>query len=252
MWTAPNLRQDKHCFFGSEGGVSKGIYAGLNVNTKSDDRPEDIEVNLDKAAGFFGLKKENLVLLNQGTSSDTVYVDHASRDELAADGLVCDKPDVALCIRTADCAPVLLEDRKNGVIGAAHAGWRGAYKGVIENVVELMIAHGAERKHIAAAVGPCIGQASYEVDESFYHQFTEKSADFEAYFVSGKKTGFYQFDLEYFCVDRLKNCGIINVTASGEDTYALTDKYYSFRRFTHQGIVQYPKCFPTELSAIVL
>lgn len=252
MWTAANLQQEKHCFFGVAGGVSEGIYKGLNVNTKSDDFPERLNANLDRAAARFGLKKENLVLLNQGVSADAVYVTEGSRDCVTADGTVTDKKNVILCIRTADCAPVLLEDRTAGVIGAAHAGWRGAYKGIIENVIALMLSKGARKENIAAAVGPCIAQKSYEVDAGFFRQFTEKDAGFNRYFKAGVREGFYQFDLERFCVDRLRESGIVDITASGLDTYALKDEYYSFRRFTHQGIVQRPKCFPTELSAIVL
>lgn len=251
-WQAGNLNKDKHYFFGSEGGVSKGIYAGLNVNTKSDDNPADIGENLQRAAAKFGLNKENLLLLNQGVSAAAVYVDEACQDRIEADGAVTDKPGVVLCIRTADCAPVLLEDRKNGIVGAAHAGWRGAYKGIIENVVALMIEKGAAVENIAAAVGPCIGQKSYEVDEAFYRQFIDKNPDYGKYFITGVRKGFYQFDLETFCVDRLRGCGITDISASGRDTYSLKDEYYSFRRFTHLGIVKRPKCFATELSAIVL
>lgn len=251
-WIAPNLNQSRHCFFGSEGGVSTGIYAGLNVNTKSDDARDNLNENLNRAAAFFHLQKENLVLLNQGVSSKAVFVDKPSQDKIEADGLVTTAPQVVLCIRTADCAPVLLEDRQNGVIGAAHAGWRGAFAGIIENIVRLMIEKGACLENIAAAIGPCIGQDSYEVDSNFYRQFLDKNRAFAKYFVDGKRANFYQFDLEEFCADRLKDCGLCNISRSGKDTYILKDEYYSFRRFTHQGIVKKPKCFATELSAIVL
>lgn len=252
MWTAANLNPKRHCFFGSEGGVSQGVYAGLNVNTKSDDDIGNLNENLTIVARRFGLRKENLLLLNQGVSSTAVYVDRPSRDLVEADGAVTDKPEIILSIRTADCAPVLLEDRKAGVVGAAHAGWRGAYKGIIENVVELMCEKGANKANIAAAVGPCIAQKSYEVDEGFYQQFLNNDGNFEKYFAKGKKVGYYQFDLEMFCVDKLKKCGIDNVAASGMDTYELANNYYSFRRFTHQGIIRKPKCFATEISVIVL
>lgn len=251
-WLAPNLDAYKHYFFGSIGGVSKGIYAGLNVNTKSDDDVECLNKNLDIAAAKFGLNKTNLLLLNQGISDKAVYADAATWDKTEADGVVTDKRNVVLCIRTADCAPILLEDRSNGVIGAAHAGWRGAYKGIIENVVALMIEKGAVVENIAAAVGPCIAQKSYEVDENFYNQFVQQDSSFAKFFINGIKKSFYQFDLEAFCVDKLGKCGIRDISVSGRDTYALLDEYYSFRRFTHQGLVQKPKCFATELSAIVL
>lgn len=252
MWTAPNLDPKKHCFFGAEGGVSQGVYAGLNVNTKSDDNIEDLNENLTIVARHFGLKKENLLLLNQGVSAKAVYVEQPSRDLLEADGAVTDCPGIILSIRTADCAPILLEDRKAGVIGAAHAGWRGAYKGIIENVVDLMCKKGADIKNIAAAIGPCIAQKSYEVDAAFYEQFVNNDAKFEKYFAKGKKISYYQFDLENFCADKLRKCGIKNIEVSGLDTYELKNNYYSFRRFTHMGIVKKPKCFATEISVIVL
>ncbi len=251
-WVASNLVSNKHCFFGSEGGVSEGIYKGLNVNTKSDDKIDCLNKNLNIAAGLFGLRKEKLLLLNQGVSSKAVYVEQATQDMIEADGAVTDKQDVMLCVRTADCAPILLEDRINNVIGVAHAGWRGAYSGIIENVVALMVERGAEKKNIAAAIGPCIAQKSYEVDNDFYQQFLEKNIKFDKYFMNGIKKDFYQFDLVGFCEDILKKCGIENIDVSHHDTYSMEREYYSFRRFTHQGIIKKPKCFATELSAIVL
>lgn len=251
MWKATNLPADKHCFFGADGGNSTGFYATLNVNTKSDDERKNIEANLMTAANHLKLNKENLHLLNQGVSANVEYVEKASWDEMWADGVVTDKPNVALCIRTADCAPVLMADYKKGVIGAAHAGWRGAFAGVIENTVNLMLQKGAVVENIVAAVGPCIGQESYEVDETFYAQFVAYNSDFAKYFKPGNAEH-YWFDLERFCVAKLKNCGIKNIECSRIDTYKETQKYYSFRRFTHQNLVKKPKCFPTELSAIVL
>ena len=246
-YKAPNLCVKRHCFFGADGGFSTGFYKGLNVNTKSDDDQEKVRANLQKAAEEFGLGLKNLHLLNQGVSSHVEYVEKPTQDEMTADGAVTDKREIILCIRTADCAPVLLADYEHGVIGAAHAGWRGALAGVIENTVDLMLQKGAKEDCIAAAVGPCIAQKSYEVDEGFYDAFARPE-----YFVKGQRDGHYLFDLEKFCVDRLKTCGVKNISASGIDTYAEEDKYYSFRRFTHQGLVKKPKCFPTELSAVVL
>ena len=248
---APNIPKSKHCFFGSAGGFSVGFYQGLNVNTKSDDDKNCVQANLNEAAAYFGKDSSNLHLLNQGVSSVVEYVDEPTRDMMQADGVVTDKHNIILCIRTADCAPVLLADYENGVIGAAHAGWRGALGGVIENTINLMIKKGAEPDKISAAIGPCIGQVSYEVDEIFYRQFVEKHADFARFFIDGKFKH-YQFDLEAFCKNRLNNIGIDNVSISNMDTYSLANDYYSFRRFTHQNLVKKPKCFPTELSAIVL
>ncbi len=245
-WFATNLPRQKHCFFGSEGGVSRGFYQGLNVNTKSDDDKICLKTNLDNVARYFGLNYENLLLLNQGVSANVEYISSPSQDEVWADGAVTDQKNIILCIRTADCAPVLLADYENGIIGASHAGWRGAFAGVIENTVDLMLAKGADIKNIVAAVGPCIAQKSYEVDQQFYD-----TIGVPAFFEAGK-VGHWQFDLEAYCIDKLKKCGINNIDASGIDTYFETEKYYSFRRFTHQELVKKPKCFPTEMSAIVL
>lgn len=249
---AANLPRQKHCFFGAEGGVSEGIYSSLNVNFSSDDKLENLQRNLDIAAGYYGLPRERLHIINQDVSNVVKYVSEPSFKQIECDGAVTDRPGVVLCIRTADCAPVLLADYEHGIIGAAHAGWRGAYKGVIENCVELMEQKGAVREKIAAAVGPCIGQPSYEVDKGFYQKFEEKYRDFEAYFKPGKP-GHYYFDLEGFCRSRLEAAGVRNVTVSGLDTCALEGKYFSFRRNTLRGLIKGgPKNFPTEISTIIL
>lgn len=250
-WNAPNLPSDKHCFFGCEGGFSQGFYSGLNVNTKSDDNINHIHANLQHIAQYFGLNKEALNLLNQGVSANVAYISAPSWDSLYADGVVTDKPEIILCIRTADCAPVLLADYKHGIIGAAHAGWRGAIGGVIQNTIELMLQKGAVLSNISAAVGPCIGQNSYEVDDNFYQQFISANPQNKQFFIAGKAQHYF-FNLEAFCVNILKSYCLKDISYSQQDTYALADKYYSFRRYTHQGLVNKPKCFPTELSAITL
>lgn len=251
-YLAPNLPTDKHCFFGSQGGVSSGIYSSLNVSTKSDDNKDNVLQNLEIAASVLNLHKENLLLLNQGVSNKVVYVDEASQGIIEADGAVTDKKGIGLCIRTADCAPVLMADFQNEVIGVAHAGWRGAFKGVIENALDLMIAKGAKLQNIHAAVGPCIAQKSYEVDGNFYTQFIIENIQYEKYFILSNKKGHYLFDLEKFCFDRLEAYGVSSITVSGLDTYALEKEFFSFRRNTHRGLIHAPKCFPVELSCIVL
>ena len=250
-YRAANLLPDGHCFFGSAGGCSTGFYCGLNVNTKSDDDPVRVAANLQKAASVFGLDASRLHLLNQGVSANVAYVAEPTQDQMTADGVVTDQKNIVLCIRTADCAPVLLADYAKGIIGAAHAGWRGAFAGVIENTLALMVEKGASLSRIAAAVGPCIGQKSYEVDDAFFRQFCDKDAGYATFFATGR-AGHYLFDLEGFCRARLEAAGVFNVSVSGQDTYALPAQYYSFRRFTHQGLVKKTKCFPTELSGIVL
>ena len=251
-WHANNLTQANHCFFGSQGGVSQGKYYSLNVNTKSRDNKDDLINNLRSVAQGVGLSIEKLVLLNQGVSNHAEYVDSPSRDKVVADGLVTDKKGIGLCIRTADCAPILFEDVKNGVVGAAHAGWRGAFGGIIENVVKLMVERGACIDCIKAAIGPCIMQKSYETDANFYNKFLEQNPDNSKYFISGEKNGFFYFDLPTYCFDRVKNTGINDICVSDKDTYSLKDEYFSFRRYTHLGWVDVSKDFPTQISIITL
>lgn len=252
VWQADNLDKTKHCFWGSVGGVSKDKYLSLNVNTKSCDDLQAVMQNLQIVAAKAGLKKEDLVLLNQGVSDVAVCVNEGSCDKIFADGIVTVKKGIALCIRTADCVPVLFEDRKNGVIGAAHAGWRGAFKGILENVVNLMIEKGAVLEDIKAAVGPCIMQKSYEVDRNFYNQFIEHNLQNKKYFENGKNEEFFYFDLLGYCLDRLREVGIKDIQVSNHDTYCLEDEYFSFRRYTHKSLVGKPKDFPTQISLITL
>lgn len=250
---AKNLPGVKHCFFDRFGGVSEGLYQSMNFNWYSDDKAENIMQNLEIAAGSLKLKTADMLMMHQGVTSEVVYVERASFKEVTADGAVTDQLGVALCITTADCAPVLLADYKNGVIGAAHAGWRGAFKGVIENTVNLMLEKGAKVENICAAVGPCIGQPSYEVDEGFYRQFLNASPAAEKYFCSGNRPGHYYFDLGAYCHDKLAACHIGNITVADIDTYVTDNGYFSFRRNMHQGLITGgAKNFPVELSTITL
>lgn len=251
-YLAHNLPADKHCFFGREGGVSAGIYAMLNTNLKSRDKRENVLKNLAVIAARFGLKYDNMYTMKQGVSAQVVYVEKAVHFEVFADGVVTDKPDILLCLKTADCAPVLLADYQNGVIGAAHAGWRGAYKGIVENVVKLMLKKGAKVQDIAAAVGPCIGQASFEVGTDMFSEVCSRSDESKKFFLPGKDKEHFQFDLSGFVVEKLHGLGVDNVVNSGIDTYPEVNGYFSFRRHTHKGLIKVPFDYPTQYSCIKL
>lgn len=251
-YRASNLPADKHCFFGREGGVSEGLYASLNTNLKSRDKRENVLKNLAVIAARFGLKYDNMYTMKQGVSAQVVYVEKAVHFEVFADGVVTDKPDILLCLKTADCAPVLLADYQNGVIGAAHAGWRGAYKGIVENVVKLMLKKGAKVQDIAAAVGPCIGQASFEVGTDMFSEVCSRSDESKKFFLPGKDKEHFQFDLSGFVVEKLHGLGVDNVVNSGIDTYPEANGYFSFRRYTHQGLIKAPFDYPTQYSCIML
>ena len=225
-----------HGFMTRRGGVSVGGAAGLQCGFGADDDPAAVAENRRRAAEAV-LPGAALVSVHQIHSPDVVTVTEPWGDDRRprADALVTGRPGVLLGVVTADCAPVLLADRAAGVAGAAHAGWRGAHGGVIENTVEAMVALGAERGRIAAAIGPCIAQPSYEVDEGFRARFDESDARF---FAPGRP-GHWRFDLPGYAAMRLRSAGVGAVEALGCDTYADPARFYSYRRATHGGDANY-------------
>ncbi|MET0307709.1 MAG: peptidoglycan editing factor PgeF [Sphingomonas sp.] len=221
-----------HGFLGRTGGVSTGILAGLNVGIGSQDDPALVAENRRRATEAV-LPGGQLVTVFQVHSPDAVTATGPFAERPHADAVVTDRPGLALGILTADCAPVLLADREAGVIGAAHAGWKGAIGGVTDSTIAAMERLGAKRERIAAAIGPCIARASYEVDQGFFARFAETDPANERFFADGKP-GHYQFDLEAYVAHRLAVAGIRTVEALGLDTYANEDRFYSFRRSTHR------------------
>ena len=228
-----------HGFLGRRGGVSKGVCAGLNVGLGSGDDPQAVRTNRALALEAVAPGAQ-LVTLYQIHSAVAIAATGPYPDDARphADALATATPGLALGILTADCTPVLLADRAAGVIGAAHAGWKGALGGVIEAVVAQMKALGAARNAIAAAIGPTIARRSYEVDESFRRRFVEADPAFDRFF-SGGREGHHQFDLEAFVVARLAEAGVGRVEALGLDTYCAPDRFYSYRRATHRGEPDY-------------
>lgn len=238
---APAIRIDAlagipHGFLGREGGVSGGIHAGLNVGLGSDDDREAIHENRRRAVDAVAAG-HRLVTLHQVHSTDTVAVTAPFADDGRphADALVTDRPGLLLGILTADCVPILLADAKAGVIGAAHAGWKGAIGGVTDTVLAEMERLGADRGSIVAAIGPCIARSSYEVDEGFVRRFEADDPANERFFTDGKRPGHAQFDIEAYVAHRLAIAGIGRVIAIGEDTYSQPERFFSFRRATHRG-----------------
>jgi polyphenol oxidase len=228
-----------HGFLGRRGGVSEGIVAGLNVGLGSQDDRTAIAENRRRAVEAV-LPGAKLVTLHQVHSPDTIAVTAPYPDDARphADALATATPGLLLGILTADCAPVLLADREAGVVGAAHAGWKGALGGVTDSVVAEMEKLGARRDRIAAAVGPCIARTSYEVDEGFFRRFCEADPENERFFLDGR-AGHHQFDLEAYVGARLAAAGIGRVQLLGADTYANAEAYFSFRRATHRGEADY-------------
>jgi len=238
-----------HAFLGRTGGASGGIYASLNVGLGSADDRDSVIENRRRATAALG-DALSLVTVHQVHSPDVVTVDAPWPDDARppADGLVTRSRGLALGILTADCAPVLFADVDAGVIGAAHAGWKGAFGGVLGNTVAAMEKLGADRSRIAAAVGPCIARRSYEVDDGFHRRFVEADPENDAFFTAARRAGHHQFDLEGFVARRLAETGIARIETLGEDTYAQPDRYFSYRRTTHAGEPDYGR----QLSVIAL
>ena len=224
-----------HGFLGRRGGVSTGLVAGLNVGLGAGDDEAAIAENRARAARAV-LPGAALVGVCQVHSPDCVTLAEPWRDaeRPQADALVTDRKGMLLSIVTADCAPVLLADSNAGVVGAAHAGWKGAFTGVIENTVAAMMALGARAGNIAAAIGPCIAQASYEVDASFLARFTGTDAANARFFAAGRP-GHWHFDLQAYVARRLEMAGITRVEPLGLDTLVAPDRFYSYRRATLRG-----------------
>lgn len=236
-----------HGFLGRTGGVSEGIFRSLNVGLGSSDSREAVLENRRRAVDAVA-PGSRLVTLHQLHSARVVVAGDWHDDERPeADALVTNRPGIAIAILTADCAPVLFADGRAGVIGAAHAGWKGAIGGVLEATVDAMVALGAARNRIVAAIGPCIAQRSYEVGEDFRAGFLGQDSAFARFFAYGA-AGHSQFDLEGFCADRLRAAEVGAVQPLAIDTYAADDRFFSYRRTTHAGEPDYGR----QLSLISL
>lgn len=239
----------QHGFFTRRDGTSTGIYASLNCGPGSNDNPDAIHKNRGAVLANFPTCKSLLSLYQiHSPTVITVTAPWPDGGQPKADGMVTRKPGIVLGILTADCAPVLLADENAGVIGAAHAGWKGALGGVVQNVVDAMVTLGAKRQDIVATVGPCIAQKSYEVGPDLYNVFMDQTPAHAIFFKSSERAGHYLFDLEGFVVHRLQQTGITRANAFHRDTYAEPDNFFSYRRTTHQGEPDYGR----QISAIAL
>ncbi|MDR6787294.1 YfiH family protein [Sphingomonas sp. BE138] len=227
------LERVPHGFFGRTGGVSTGLYAGLNVGLGSDD--DDAAVRANRAAAVEAVAPGTCLLTPyQIHSARCVTVREPFAERPEADALVTDRTGLALGVVTADCAPVLLADVAANVVGAAHAGWKGALGGVTDATIAAMIALGAQAERIVAAVGPCIARTSYEVDDTFRRRFEDADRDNERFFADARG-GHHRFDLEGYVVHRLATAGVTRVAALGLDTYPDDQRFFSYRRATHRG-----------------
>lgn len=222
-----------HGFLGRVGGVSTGIYGGLNCSLGSDDSRENVLENRRRAVAAV-MPGAALARVYQIHSPDVVTVTGPIDQDNPpkADALVTDRPNILLAVQTADCVPVLFSDAQAGVVGAAHSGWKGTFTGVNESTINAMEALGASRDRICCAIGPCIAQKSYEVDSNFFQRFVDAGPVNERFFLDGKPAH-YQFDIEGYVAARLAAAGITRVECMGEDTYSQPDRFFSYRRSCH-------------------
>lgn len=240
----------RHGFFGREGGVSTGIYASLNCGWGSSDTRANVIENRTRAARALGIEGDRLLSLYQIHSPDVVVVEDPwlPGDGPQADGMVTTRPGIALGVLTADCAPVLFADPEAGVVGTAHAGWKGALSGVLEATVDTMLTMGAARQRIAAALGPCIRQPSYEVGPEFTDRFVADDAANRRFFRPSGRDGHSLFDLAGYVLGRLDALDLGTVEDTGGDTCAEDRLYFSYRRATKRGDPDYGRA----VSAIAL
>jgi YfiH family protein len=238
----------RHGFFTRAGGVSQGIYAGLNIGLGSNDDQQLVAENRRRLAAWFDLGDDFLVSPHQVHSPDAIIVDgpfNGARPK--ADAVVTATPGVVIAIATADCGPILYADPEAGVIGAAHAGWKGALGGVLEDTIAKMESLGARRERITAVLGPSISAANYEVGPEFVARFVEAGPENLCYFGPSNNPGHALFDLNTYTVDRLRLAGV-RAEALGRCTYAEEDLFFSYRRTTHRGEPDYGR----QISAIML
>ena len=237
--TSPLLDGVTHGFFTRRGGASSGIFEGLNCGGGSSDQAAIVALNRDRVADAMGVGENHLVTVNQVHSADVVVLDGPLGDRPLADGLVTATPGLAIAVLTADCQPVLFADREAGVIGAAHAGWRGAMDGVLEATIDTMEGLGADRGRITAAIGPAISQRIYEVGEEYFERFFDEDPANARFFATGEAPDKYLFDLPGYGLSRLRAAGIGEAEWTRHCTYRDPDRFYSYRRSVHRGEADY-------------
>ncbi|MEH6519853.1 peptidoglycan editing factor PgeF [Sulfitobacter sp.] len=228
----------KHGFFTRRGGASSGVFAGLNCGQGSTDQAEIVAINRALVADAMGVPHTHLLGVHQVHSATAITADSPMAEKPRADALVTATPGLALSVLTADCQPVLFADAEAGVIGAAHAGWRGALDGVLHATIDAMEALGAKRENIVTVIGPSISQAAYEVGPEFLDSFISEDPDYARYFINGEGDRML-FDLPGFGLNRLRAAGVGHAEWTRHCTFSDADRFYSYRRTTHAKEADY-------------
>ena len=253
MLQAPSLSRlarIRHAFFTRGGGVSDGVYASLNGGIGSNDAPDKVAENRARMAATLGVTPDRFLTPYQIHSPDVVVADGSWTQETRprADAVVTREPRLAIGVSTADCGPLLFADAEAGVVGAAHAGWRGAFTGVIEATLAAMEKLGASRERVVVALGPTIRQPNYEVGPEFLERFRAADMDNERFFAPSPREGHAMFDLTGYIADRVNRAGVAQFEDLGHCTYADPAQFYSYRRMTQRGEPDYGR----HINAIAL
>ncbi len=242
--TADSLAPLRHGFFTRRGGASSGVFSGLNCGPGSSDQSEIVRINRGRVADALEVAPDTLLTLHQVHSADVTHVDGPLTERPRADAMVTATPGLALAVLTADCQPVLLADAKAGVVGAAHAGWRGTLDGVLEATLDAMESLGAARGNITAVIGPSISQGAYEVGPEFLEDFIADDPDNSRFFGTGNGDR-YLFDLPGFGLHRLRQAGTGHAEWTRHCTYSDPARFFSYRRATHAGEADYGRMIST-------
>lgn len=228
----------RHGFFGRKGGASSGVFQGLNCGHGSSDQFEAVTINRTRVAQALDVLPDALVGVHQIHSAIVVTLDDPDQPRPKADALVTARPGIALSVLTADCQPVLFADPVAGVIGAAHAGWKGALAGVLDETVSAMVALGAQKDRISAVIGPTISQRAYEVGPEFYDQFMTEDEGAARFFAKGEGDRML-FDLPGYGLNRLRKAGVGHAEWTRHCTYSDPARFYSYRRSVHAREADY-------------
>lgn len=243
--TSDMLIPVRHGFFTRRGGASSGVFEGLNCGLGSSDQTEIVMINRARVADCMGVGLDHLASVHQVHSARVVTIDPTSGTEgIEADAMVTNVPGICLSILTADCQPVLFADINAGIIGAAHAGWRGAINGVLEATIDAMVSLGAGRENIRAAIGPTISQVAYEVGPEFYETILGEDSENSRFFAGGNGNRMH-FDLPAFGLHRMREAGLRDAEWIRHCTYSDPDRFYSYRRSVHAQDADYGRLIST-------
>jgi polyphenol oxidase len=243
--TSPLLSPINHGFYTRLGGASSGIFEGLNCGTGSLDQAEMVQINRSLVAEDMGGDLSDLVTVYQTHSATALTIASTRNPETAADAMVCASPNITLAVLTADCQPVLFSDPNAKIIGASHAGWRGALNGVLDATIDAMEGLGAQRENIVGVIGPCISQPAYEVGQEFIERFLEVSPDNHCFFSNAKAPKKYLFNLPGYGLFRLRKAGIKAAEWTQYCTYSDPKRFFSYRRATHEKKADYGRLIST-------